>query len=93
MQLLDFKSNQKALQLSQDSKQQSGLSLNNLLMRHGCELYLKKNKMGYTGMSAGKDCLIDRTGVEYITFNITVTKDKQLTDETVRFTKQVKSLK
>jgi CpeT/CpcT family (DUF1001) len=106
MQLLDFKSNQKALQLSQDSKQQSDLYLNSLLMRHGCELYFKKNKIGYTGTSAGKDCLADKAGVEYITYNITVTKntlvwneidfgkeDKQLSDETVHLSKQVKSLK
>ncbi len=62
--------------------------------------------MGYTGMSAGKDCFADKAGTEYTTYNITVTKniivwneidfgkeDKQLSDEKVHFNKQAKSLK
>jgi hypothetical protein len=106
MQFLDFKTTQKALRLSKDIKQQSGLSLNNLLMRHGCELYFKKNKSGYTATSSGKDCVANKAGIEYITCNISFKKntigwqengfdkdEKQFTAGVYNFIKQVKSLK
>ena len=75
LQFLDFKMNKQALQLSQDIKQQSNLSLNNLITRQGCGLYLKKNKTVYEAGSAGKDCLADKPGVEYLTYNIAFTKN------------------
>jgi hypothetical protein len=106
MQFLDFKENQKAVQLSQDIKQQSALYLNNLLIRQGCEGYLKKNKMQYTATSGGKDCLAGKSGIEYLTCRITITKnsivwqetgfdkdDKPLTGEAHNFSKQVIPLK
>ncbi|MEP6748712.1 MAG: CpcT/CpeT family chromophore lyase [Bacteroidota bacterium] len=106
MQFLDFKTIQKAQQLSQDIKQQSGLSLNNLLLRRGCELYCKKNKSGYTATSSGKDCLANKAAIEYITYNILFTKnsivwqetgfdkdEKQFNAGTCNFIKQVNALK
>jgi hypothetical protein len=106
MQFLDFKENQQAVQLSRDMKQQSGLRLNNLLIRQGCEGYLKKDKMRYTATSKGKDCLANRAGIEYLTYTITFTKnslewqetgfnkdDKPLTGSAYNFIKQVTPLK
>lgn len=106
LQFLNFKVNQQAVQLSQDIKQQSKLFMYNLLARHGCELYLKKIKMGYMATSAGKDCIISETGIAYTTFNISFAKNTIVWQENVfdkddkkteggeyRFSKQVKSLK
>ena len=75
LQILDFKANKQALQLSENIKQQSNLYLNNLITKQGCGLYLKKNKMSYTATSAGKDCLADKAGIEYLTYSISFTKN------------------
>ena len=75
MQFLDFKETQKAIQVSSDIKQLSNLYLYNLFTRHGCEVYLKKNKTGYAGSSSGRDCFANVPGIEYIMFNIAITKN------------------
>ncbi|MEO5592135.1 MAG: CpcT/CpeT family chromophore lyase [Chitinophagaceae bacterium] len=109
MQFLDFKEVQKAVQISSDVKQQSNLYLYNLFTRHGCEVYLKKNETGYAGRSLGKDCSANIAGIEYIMFNIALTKntidwrqagydkeDKELPSAVTgnyKFIKHVKSLK
>jgi hypothetical protein len=106
LQFLNFKVNQQAVQLSQDIKQQSKLYMYNLLARHGCELYMKKNKTGYVATSAGKDCLAKGLGIEYTAFNISLTKntivwqensfdkdDRKTEGRAYNYSKQVKSLK
>jgi hypothetical protein len=103
LQFLDFKMNKQALQLSEDIKQQSNFFLNNLITRQGCGFYLKKNKTVYEAGSGGKDCLVDKPGIEYLTYNIALTKnavtwqendfnkdDQQSTAGAYKFIKQVK---
>src|SRR5450432_1241121 len=75
LQFLDFKMNKQALQLSEDIKQKSNFFLNNLSTRQGCGLYLKKNKTFYEAGSGDKDCLVDKPGVECLTYNIAFTKN------------------
>ena len=109
LQFLDFKEKQKALQVSQDVKQQANLNLYNLFTRHGCEVYLKKNKSSYAGSSEGKDCFLDIPGTEYFSYKAALTKnsislletgfnkdDKQVMGSTsgaYNFIKKIKSLK
>jgi CpeT/CpcT family (DUF1001) len=108
LQFLHFKETDKAIQLSKDITQQSKLNLFNLLTRHGCEVYLKKNKKGYEGSSTGKDCFAEIKGVEYLSVSISVTRndiakletgfdkeDKQVYGSAgaYHFIKQIKSLK
>jgi CpeT protein len=75
LQFLQFKEAGKAVQLNKDITQQSKLNLYHLLTRHGCEVYLKKDKKGYTGVSAGKDCFAEIKGVEYLSENISITRN------------------
>ena len=91
MQFLDFKDTQKAVQLSRDIKQQSTLYLYDLFTRHGCEVYLKRNKTGYAGASFGKDCFLNVAGIEYIVFNIALTKNTINWEET-GFSKEDKAV-
>ena len=91
MQFLDFKDTQKAVQLSRDIKQQSTLYLYDLFTRHGCEVYLKRNKTGYAGASFGKDCFLNVAGIEYTVFNIALTKNTINWEET-DFSKEDKAV-
>jgi len=75
IQFLDFKQASKGVQLSRDINQQSAIVLYDLALRNGCEVYLKKNKIGYTGTSSGKDCFIGQAGTEYVTVMMTITKN------------------
>ncbi|MEO5685144.1 MAG: CpcT/CpeT family chromophore lyase [Chitinophagaceae bacterium] len=75
LQLLDFKETQKAVQLSREIKQESNLYLYHLFTRHGCEVYLKRNKTGYAGDSFGKDCFSNVPGIEYLAYHIEVKKN------------------
>lgn len=75
LQFLSFKDTLKAAQLSRDSKQQSNLYVYNLFTIHGCEVYLKKNKTGYSGSSAGKECFTNVPGTEYLLINMGFTKN------------------
>lgn len=106
MQVFDFKEKEKGAQLSKNSKQDTSLAISNLFTNRGCERYLKKNKAGYTGTSAGKDCMADRPGVEYITSGFVLTRttigiekhsfdkdDKQLEEQVYQFARQLKSSK
>ena len=75
LQFLDFKEPQKALELSRNIKQQSNLFIYNLFHRHGCEVYLKKNKTGYVGTSLGKECFVNAAGSEYVSLTVGFTKN------------------
>jgi hypothetical protein len=75
LQFLQFKDKEKAILLSKEIAQQSNLSLFHLLTRHGCEVYLKKNKKVYAGMSTGKDCFAEIKGVEYLHESISVSSN------------------
>ncbi|MFT3933435.1 MAG: CpcT/CpeT family chromophore lyase [Chitinophagaceae bacterium] len=74
MQISDFKDTSKAAQLSLDIKKETNLVLNNLLVRHGCELYVKKNKTSYEGTSSGKECFANTPGTEYVTLSAVFAK-------------------
>jgi hypothetical protein len=106
MQFLDFKDSAKAVQLSRDIKQEADLYLYHLITRHGCEVYLKKNKKGYSGSSSGKECFTGVPGTEYLAFSMAFTKtgidwkeqsfdkdDKELGSSNYSYTRQVTSLK
>jgi hypothetical protein len=75
MQFLDFKDADKGAALSKDIGQQSKLYIYNLFPRRGCEVYLKKNKKGFEGISAGKECFANVPGVEYLDYKIAFTKN------------------
>lgn len=106
MQFLDFKDSSKAAQLSRNIKQETSLFLYHLITRHGCEVYLKKNKKGYAGSSWGKECFTGIPGIEYLAFSIAFTRntidwqqkgfdkeDKELATANYSYTRQVNSLK
>ncbi len=75
LQFFTFKNQQKALQLANDIRTQSELYINELFTSHGCDIYLKKIKTGFTGGTFGKDCFTTTPGTEYMVSNITITKD------------------
>jgi CpeT/CpcT family (DUF1001) len=75
LQFLQFKDAGRALQLSKDIHLQSKLNLYDLLTRHGCEVYLKKDKKGYAGATMGRDCFAAISGVEYLSENISITRN------------------
>jgi hypothetical protein len=81
LQCLSFKEENQAVQLGNDFTLQSKLKFYNLLNRHGCELYLKKNKLGYNGYSVGKDCYPEKNGVEYAQYAIDINKSGILLKE------------
>jgi hypothetical protein len=81
LQCLSFKEENQAVQLGKDFTLQSKLKFYNLLNRHGCELYLKKNKLGYNGYSVGKDCYPEKNGVEYAQYAIDINKSGILLKE------------
>lgn len=106
MQFLDFKDSTKGAQLSRNIKQEASLFLYHFITRHGCEIYLKKNKKGYTGNTWGKECFTGLPGTEYLTFTMAFTKntvewqqkgfdkqDKELGTANYSYTRQVTSLK
>lgn len=106
MQFLDFKDSAKAVQLSRNIKQETSLFLYHFITRHGCEVYLRKNKKGYSGGSWGKECFTGIPGVEYLSFNMAFTRnsidwqqkefdkaDKELGAANYSYTRQLTSLK
>ncbi len=106
MQFLDFKDSSKAAQLSRNIKQETSLFLYHLITRHGCEVYLKKNKKGYAGSTLGKECFTGIPGTEYLAFNMAFNKstvdwqqkgfdkqEKELGTANYSYTRQVISLK
>lgn len=106
MQFLDFKDSAKAVQLGRNIKQETSLFLYHLITRHGCEVYLKKNKKGYAGSTLGKECFTGIPGTEYLSFSMVFTKnsiewqqkdfdkqDKELATADYNYTRQVTPLK
>lgn len=75
LQCFDFKDQQKALQLAKDIRQQSGLYIYHLFTSHGCDVYLKKDKTGFSGSTFGKECFSNIPAAEYLQMHIAVTKD------------------
>jgi len=75
LQFLNFKETQKAIELSRNIKKQSNLFIYHLFSRHGCEVYLKKNKTGYEGTSLGKECFVSSGGSEYLDLTVGFTKN------------------
>jgi len=74
LQFFDFKDREKAVQMSKELKSQSALNIYNLITRRGCEVYLKKDKLQYSGNSTGKDCFSENKNIEYYSYKVSVGK-------------------
>lgn len=73
VQFLDFKDSSRAAELAADLKKQSTLAFFHLAPLRGCEVYLAKNKTGYTGTSSGQECFVRQPGVEYLSLSLSLT--------------------
>ena len=53
------------------------LSIDSLIDRKGCAIFLHKNKQGdYEGTTPGKECLSSRSGATYATSEVVIEKEK-----------------
>ncbi len=75
LQFFDFKEKEKAIQVAKDINTQSKLNIYHLITRRGCEVYLKKDKLLYTGSSAGKECFSENKGIEYYSYKVSVARN------------------
>lgn len=73
VQFLDFKDSSRAVELAADLNKQTNLAFFQLAPLRGCEIYLAKNKSGYTGTSSGQECFVRESGAEYLSLSLSLT--------------------